>query len=571
MPKIEANEKLFFDLIETKFDYDELERQLTYAKAELDELPTEHEPEKRTIKIELNDTNRPDLWSTAGLARLLRVHSGERSTTESYDCFLSTKMKSRESSNRVVKVDASLQHIRPFMSAFVISGKPISNEMLIDIIQTQEKLCTNFGRKRKSFSMGVYRVKSIEWPVYYTTADPSEKFVPLGNTEQMTLNDILKKHPKGIEYANLLKNFERYPILKDASNKILSFPPIINSADLGAVQVGDENLMVEFTGIDMDSLLLATNIVACNFADAGYEILPVTIVHEYETGYGTTLTTPYYFQSPTRTNLQEINKLLGTQLSLTEVQNALKKMDCRMNVAADTVTVLPSPYRNDFLHAVDIIEDVMMGIGVENFEPESPKDFSVGRLLPSTLLGRKIKSLMVGLGFQEMIMNYLGSKKDLIENMRFDKNGIIEIANPMSENYSIVRSSVLPSLFMAERESGTAVYPHKIFEYGKVAYAQPEKNTGTETADCLGFLQVSEGSNYNEAASVVSSLLYFLNIDYKVIEGDKPFYITGRQASILVDGKEVGHFGEVHPAVLENWEIQNPAIACEINFSKIVK
>lgn len=168
-------------------------------------------------------------------------------------------------------------------------------------------------------------------------------------------------------------------------------------------------------------------------------------------------------------------------------------------------------------------------------------------------------------------MNYLGSKKDLIENMRFDKNGIIEIANPMSENYSIVRSSVLPSLFMAERESGTAVYPHKIFEYGKVAYAQPEKNTGTETADCLGFLQVSEGSNYNEAASVVSSLLYFLNIDYKVIEGDKPFYITGRQASILVDGKEVGHFGEVHPAVLENWEIQNPAIACEINFSKIVK
>lgn len=571
MPKIEVNEKLFFDLIETKFDYDELERQLTYAKAELDELPTEHEPEKRTIKIELNDTNRPDLWSTAGLARLLRVHSGERPTTESYDCFLSTKMKSRESSNRVVKVDASLQHIRPFMSAFVISGKPISNEMLIDIIQTQEKLCTNFGRKRKSFSMGVYRVKSIEWPVYYTTADPSEKFVPLGNTEQMTLNDILKKHPKGIEYANLLKNFERYPILKDASNKILSFPPIINSADLGAVQVGDENLMVEFTGIDMDSLLLATNIVACNFADAGYEILPVTIVHEYETGYGTTLTTPYYFQSPTRTNLQEINKLLGMQLSLTEVQNALKKMDCRMNVAADTVTVLPSPYRNDFLHAVDIIEDVMMGIGVENFEPESPKDFSVGRLLPSTLLGRKIKSLMVGLGFQEMIMNYLGSKKDLIENMRFDKNGIIEIANPMSENYSIVRSSVLPSLFMAERESGTAVYPHKIFEYGKVAYAQPEKNTGTETADCLGFLQVSEGSNYNEAASVVSSLLYFLNIDYKVIEGDKPFYITGRQASILVDGKEVGHFGEVHPAVLENWEIQNPAIACEINFSKIVK
>lgn len=65
MPKIEVNEQLFFKLLEKKYNYDDLEKVLTYAKAELDEKPDTSKPEsERVIKIELNDTNRPDLWST---------------------------------------------------------------------------------------------------------------------------------------------------------------------------------------------------------------------------------------------------------------------------------------------------------------------------------------------------------------------------------------------------------------------------------------------------------------------------------------------------------------------------
>ncbi|MEL3908199.1 MAG: phenylalanine--tRNA ligase subunit beta [Treponemataceae bacterium] len=568
MPKIEVNENIFFDLVEERYDYERLEKELAFAKAELDELPDENETENRIIKIELNDTNRPDLWSTAGLARLLRVHRTGRMNTMSYDDFMSTKAKTREVDGRVVKVDKSLEKIRPFMTAFVISGKPINEEFLADIIQTQEKLCTGFGRKRKSFSMGVYRVKSVDWPIYYTTAKPTESFIPLGQSSPMTLKEILEKHPKGIEYADILKDFDSYPILKDSSGKVLSFPPIINSADIGAVQVGDSDLLVEFTGVNIEALLLATNIVACDFADAGYKILPVTNMHEYETSYGSTITSPYYFQTPTRTTLEAINKLLGTNLSLSEVQAALKKMDCKIDIAENTIIAHPSPYRNDFLHEVDIIEDVMMGLGVETFEPETPKDFTVGRLLPITKIGRKLKSVMVGLGFQEMIMNYLGSKKNFVENMLYKKNDIIEIANPMSESYNVLRHSVLPSLFIAESVSGTAIYPHKIFEFGKVARINPETAEGTETTDNLGFLLVSQDANYNEAASIVATLFYFLGLEYKVKESDLPLYIKGRQAEVSVNGLNIGHFGEVAPEILTNWQMQNPAVACEINIRK---
>ena len=205
MPKIEVNEKLFFNLLGTKYDYAKLENRLESGKAELDEKPDESlPPDQRVIKIELNDTNRPDLWSTAGIARCLRIHDGGKRAD--YSAFLSTKDKTCDFGNRVVNVDANIKDIRPFMTAFVISGKPIDEPMLLDIIQTQEKLCWNYGRKRRSISMGVYRSANISWPVKYQAVDPDKtSFVPLGCEEKMTCRQILSDHPKGKEYGWILK------------------------------------------------------------------------------------------------------------------------------------------------------------------------------------------------------------------------------------------------------------------------------------------------------------------------------------------------------------------------------
>ncbi len=186
MPKIEVNEKLFFNLIGQKYDYDTLEKKLTCGKAELDEKPDTSLPEdKRTIKIELNDTNRPDLWSTNGVARQIRLHNGNKHAD--YSSFMSSKNAVKDCGGRTVTVDPELKNIRPYMVAFVISGKAIDEPMLLDIIQTQEKLAWNFGRKRKSISMGVYRVSQIAFPVHYKAVDPDKtSFIPLQCTEPMT-------------------------------------------------------------------------------------------------------------------------------------------------------------------------------------------------------------------------------------------------------------------------------------------------------------------------------------------------------------------------------------------------
>jgi len=573
MPKIEVNEQLFFNQIGKKYSYDELERKLTCGKAELDEKPDTSLPEdKRVIKIELNDTNRPDLWSTNGVARQIRLHNGGK--TVDYMKLMSNHGNNNYE-NRVVEVDAALKDVRPYMVAFMIAGKPIDEPMLLDIIQTQEKLCWNFGRKRKSISMGVYRIDQIKFPVKYHAVDPDKtSFVPLQCESPMTCRQILTDHPKGKDFGWILADCKKFPLLSDANNEVLSMAPIINSATLGAVQVGDKDLMVELTGDNIENLILSANIVACDFADEGYEIKPILVKHPYDTGLGKDIMVPFYYQPTTKATLSHINKLLGSSFTEKEVIEALNRMgnSVTSEKKGDDVefTLAPPPYRNDFLHEVDVIEDVMIGRDLETFNPEKPNDFTIGRLLPITQFSRKTKNILVGLGYQEMIFNYVGSRQDYIEKMNIDGSDVIEIANPMSENYQFIRSSIISSLLKAESVSANAIFPHKIFEIGKVAYICDEENTGTRTRQSLGFLTAANNANFNSAASELSALLYYLDHKYEVKESSDPRFIPGRQAAIMVNGKKVGVFGEVHPSVLENWAITVPCVAGELDLEELL-
>jgi len=557
MPKIEVSKDSFLKLLGKQYNIDELEHLLTFAKAELDLSPLEFQ-NSEILKIELNDTNRPDLWTENGLARLLNVLKDKQKSKKSiYDSFLLPKSVVKE---HVIKVSSSVKKVRPYIAGFLVKGKKITSEELNNIIQTQEKLCTNYGKKRQTLAMGIYRASLISWPISYTIEAPSFEFVPLGFEKTATLKEILKTHQKGIEYAHVLKDFKKYPILKDANDEVLSFPPIINSAKIGAVEEGDDFLFVEFTGTQLSNVLLSCNIVACDFSDSGWEVLPVIVEDT------TKLMTPVYFQEPCNVKVSYINKLLGSSFSMKEIILALEKMDSNVKILdKDTIQVFIAPYRNDYLHPVDVVEDVMIASGVSSFEAISPNDFTIGRLLPQTILSRKIKKLLIGMGYEEFIFNYLGSARDYIEKMNISGESVLEIVNPISENYQFVRPSILPSLLSCESVSSTASYPHKIFELGKIAFISEDGENGSKTSNSLCFLTSEKEANYNQIASEVSALFYYLNLDYRVKETSDSRFILGRAATCFVGSKVVGVFGELNPSVLENWEITMPCVMAEFD------
>jgi phenylalanyl-tRNA synthetase beta chain len=563
MPKIEVFQDRFYSLCGKIFSTAELEDILPCAKGELDEVVAD----EGILKLELNDTNRPDLWSTAGLARQLKTYLG--GGLPRYE-FFSRPGSMRDFGGRDVRVDPALKDIRPYIAAFAVEGRPVDEASLKDIIQSQEKLCWNYGRRRRSIAMGVYRSDIMTYPVRYEAADPeTTRFKPLGGDRVMNLREINKEHPKGQEFGHIVEGFPKFPFLRDAKGGVLSFPPVINSDDIGAVEIGDTKLFIELTGTEINSLLLATSIVACDFADLGFTVLPVRILYPYDTPYGREMVTPFYFQKPQTVSLREAEKLLGEKFSPEEVKGCLRKMGCVAEVDKDRITLTPPEYRNDFLHGVDITEDIMIGRGMNSFLPVTPADFTVGRLTDAELYGRKATSLMVGLGFQEMIFNYLGSGKDYIEKMNIPGDDIIRISNPMSENFEYVRNSILPCLLQAESMSGNAVYPHAIFEVGKTARLDPADNYGSRTANYLGFLTAAPDAGFNEVNSRVAALLYYLTVEYSLVELEDPRFIPGRGARIMVGSREAGFFGELHPAVLENWNIQMPCTGGELDLDRL--
>ncbi len=565
MPKIDAPEKQFFALLGKEYTDDELELIFPVAKAELDG----HDRDGKVIKIELNDTNRPDLWSPAGVARAINTYISGK--IPSYD-FFSTKDESKDSQGRLIIDDPSAIGIRDYSIGFACRGVAVDDDLLRSLIQSQEKLCFNFGRKRKTIAMGIYRSELIKYPVHYAAVDPDKTaFVPLGMSEKLTLREINEKHPKGREYGYIVASYDKFPYLYDDNGDTLSYPPVINSARIGAVEIGDSEFFIEVSGPILDDLLLAVNILSCDMADMGFEILPVKVKFAKDTPYGREITAPYYFQKPQKASLGEIQKKLGLDLSEKECIEALRRMGVSSECKNGEIFIKVPEYRNDFLHSSDIAEDVMIGHGLDKFTPVMPSSFTVGRLSKEEEFSRKVKNIMVGLGFQEMMYNYLGSKKEYIDNMHIKGDEAVFILNPMSENYEVIRPSVLPCLLESEAVSGNAPYPHNIFEVGKITIKDDNDNSGTRTINSLGLFSSDVQRTYNDISAYIQTLMFFLNKEYTLEALEDPRFIKGRAAKIMYKGMKAGIFGETSPEVLASWGSGMPAVMAELDLDILLK
>ena len=572
MPTIEVRDELLAGLLGEIPADAELERLLSTAKAEIED----YDPATGVRRVELKDTSRPDLWSTAGLARHLRCYAGE--PAPDYP-FLARVDAPPATGEREVHVDPSVEEIRPGIAAFVASGPPVSEALLLELIQSQEKLCDSYGQRRRAIAMGLYRAGDITWPVRYRAAPPATRFVPLGFERELSLTEILDQHPKGREYGHIVRGLPAFPYLEDATGRTLSFPPIINSADLGNVVVGDRHFLVELTGPHLETLLLVASIAACDLADTGYEIFPVRIRYPYATSQGRDLVTPRYFQRDTTLELATAERLLGETITPADGQRLVERMGSRARIEGTSLVVTPPPYRNDFLHAVDIVEEIAIGRGLDTFEPVLPEEFTPGHLTPATHLGRAVRDLLVGLGYQEMIFNYLGAKRDYTERMNAPERQLVEVANPMTESYAVVRDSIIPNLLAAEATSQNAAYPHHMFEVGKVALRDAADPTGSRTVDACTQLVADGSAGFNDASGHLAALLFYLGAEHRLAELDDPRFIPGRAARVEVaraaapgDAREwvaIGVLGELHPAVLEQWAIGMPCAAVELDLSAV--
>ncbi|NGZ11635.1 MAG: phenylalanine--tRNA ligase subunit beta [Nitrospira sp. LK70] len=541
---------------------EQLEEWLMLVKGEL----KGHNIETGELRIELQDSNRPDLWCCEGIARQIRIK--QQGGLKPYSFFAQ-----EPKSPHYLIVKPGMEQVRPYVAACTAKGYRVTEKGLAQLIQTQEKLADIFGRKRKTVSIGIYQLRNITFPVTYELVKPDEvRFTPLGMEAAMTLSEILMVHPKGLEYGPILAVKSLLPILRDAKNQPLSFPPIINSREIGEVRVGDDELFVEVTGTDLLMVILSLNIFSTNLADRGATIEPVEIRYPTGTMLGKRVKTPQDFGKSKTIRIKAIEHALGQELGETVVRQALEAYGYGVSAKKGSVNAKLPPYRHDMMHTMDIVEDVAMSRGYAEFTPVMPVQFTVGGLSGIEQVSDRSRELMVGLGFQEIISNILGSPDQYSKFMRLDGTEwgrTVEVDNVMSLSFSCLRQWMLPSLLRIEAASSRAFYPHRLFEAGDVAIPDSTHELGSRTETVLGAVIAHATTHFSEIHSSLDVLFYYLGEEYSLEPVQHPSFLEGRAGCIVVSGKPVGVIGEVHPEVLERWQIAMPVVAFDVNLSQL--
>jgi phenylalanyl-tRNA synthetase beta chain len=491
--------------------------------------------------------DRPDLYSVEGAARALRTFLGLQSGLTVYEV---------GRSDIVLTLEESIKAVRPYMVAGVIEDITITDELIRSLMELQEKLHLTMGRKRSKVSIGIHDLDKVTPPFTYKAVDPdSVSFVPLAKTESMSLREILERHEKGVDYAFILEGKDLYPLLVDSNGEVLSFPPIINGV-LTTVTTETRNVFLDVTGTDLNAISGALNIVATAMAERGGKIRTVTVKGTQD------MVTPNLAPRKWTVSAAEANSLLGTKLDGAGMAAALGKMGFDAAAKGSELEVLAPAWRLDLIHPVDIIEDVAKGYGYEMFGRELPSQQTFGSELLSTKASDVARQLMVGYGYLEATTLTLSSEEDQFDRMRLPRGEVVEVLNPISEDHTCLRVSLLPSLMAVLRRNKHRDLPQRLFEVGDVLL-------DTRRRKHLAGVSISARASFTEVKSLVESVMRDLSVKHAIRASSAGTYIEGRGAEVVVGDKVIGTFGEMHPQVITGFELGYPIAAFELDLEAV--
>lgn len=527
--------------------------------------------------------NRPDLFSVEGVARAYCRFSGLR------DDDMLRRYRISKSSGMRLEVDPGLEEIRPVIGAAYIKGVKIDDEALISIMNLQEKIHITVGRKRRKVAIGIHDAGPLKPPFRYWAAEPHEvSFVPLQKDMEWDLERILKEHEKGTAYAWVLEGMKKYPIITDSRGQVLSFPPIING-ELTRVSEETKDIFVDCTGWDKKAVMLAVNIVCSQLMDRGGKLESVEVVYPdrpYFSDMGlVTEDWPRYSWEERSIDLKWAGQWLGNNLDRDDIKASLKKMEYEdIRMEKDKVKCLVPPWRNDILHPADIAEDIAIGYGFQRFPGESSNSVTTGSERRLSTVSRYARNTFIGLGFLEVKTLALSNQEAQFELMGREEMAHIKLTNPITIEHTMARLSAIPTLMSLLRSNRHRDLPQRLFEVADVM-------VGNHNMNLLSGVSEDNKASFTEVKGYVQRLLQDLGIAFVLEPADLGHYINGRAAAVMLEAADdslkdrrkpfpeleggkmipLGHFGEVHPRLIESNELTTPVSAFELDMDLMIE
>ncbi|MFC7214398.1 phenylalanine--tRNA ligase subunit beta [Saliphagus sp. GCM10025334] len=563
-------------------------------KSDLFGLGLEYEGRTDEGEFELEFApDRLDRLSVEGVARSLRYQYGDARgvyvpTTNAHDW--------------TIVVDDSVPDERPYVTGAVIRDVDLDEAALESLIQLQEKLHATMGRKRAKGAIGIHDMTMLKGSaategnptIEYVGVEPDEdRFVPLDSDRELTPADVLEEHQTGKTYADLVSEYERYPAIYDDLG-LFSFPPVINGRRT-EVSTDSRDLFVEMTGTDQWTIDRMLNIVCYALSARGATVEEVAVEYPDQR-----VVRPDFSTKTKTVPHARIESILGIDLEPEQVIDLAERSGLEAerpdrsetagavldgNDGGDedgedplTYEVTIPPYRVDVLHPLDVIDDLGRAYGFNDLEPRYPDVGTIGGRHERSRLENAARTRLVGLGFQDLLNFHMISEVENFDRMGLapddDAYGAGEsatIKGPYSEDYTMLRTWVTPSLLMVLENNTHRRYPQDLAEIGFAARVDDAENTGVGEGWYVGAVLARHDAAYEDAKSRLQALVRSFGGDLETPPTEHPSYIPGRTAAVVIDGEEVGVIGELHPEVLVEHDLEVPVAGFEFDLEVLAE
>ncbi len=498
----------------------------------------------QSLEVEVT-AERPDLLSAEGFTRAINIYNGlSRSVPEQL-----------MPSGRRVLVEPEVLPLRPHIAALVVRGADLGGGGLEVLVQFQEKITQTFGRHRKKIAIGVYDLDQIAGDLTYSALPLDDlTFVPLHSSQPMTARQILQSHPAGQAYGSALPQSTLAPVLQDAEGRVLSLPPIINAAGVGEVTAHSHNLLIDVTGILAKSVFETANILAHNFLDTGSEVQTVEIITPNES-----FITPSLSRRLVAFSAKYLNEIMGTAIPKTGLGQILACMD--LEVSGTDLVHVPT-YRTDIFSQVDIAGDLLVALGIDSLQAEPlAVKFHLGEAAPLRQAMFRVSDLAQRMELME-VKSFVLTDPDILDWFVVP---YLRAGNAKSRTFSATRTTLQAGLLDILARNISAPKPINIYETGEVLRFTPAGDI--RESQCWGFASLDARASFTTAKAYMQTMLKALRLSCELAICEAPYYISGRAATVLVQGKPVGEFGEIHPRVLEHFSFPEPICTGELDCS----
>ncbi|AFN82852.1 phenylalanyl-tRNA synthetase subunit beta [Encephalitozoon romaleae SJ-2008] len=549
MPTLVAEKQRIKDLLQMELDDSQFERTLFDFGLELDGV-TEEEG-KAVYRIDI-PANRYDLLCTEGLCYALKAFL----SIEKYE-----DIEVKEGEIIVYKAGGEE---RPCIACAVVKGVDLLSEGAYkSFIDYQDKLHLTIGRNRTLVSMGTHDLDKIQGPVFYKSEVPDKIiFKPLNGDKEMSAQELGTFFPPGSKigkYMKLNEKNEKYPYFSDSKGTVLSLPPVINS-DATKISPETKNIFIDITGTDFHRVNTSLKLLLACFRGKRIESV------EIRDGDKRTRTPVMYNHSYT-IGLEEINKKLGLDISLEVARGYMEKMmHCASVVNENTLRVKVHDVRSDVIHKCDLIEDVAVAHGFNNFKRELPSLFTVGSEVPLNRFSDKLRVEVSMMGFDEALtLTLLSHEENIIDADR----GVV-LMNPKSAGYEMCRTSLIPGLMKTVASNLHMKIPFRLFEISDIVLLDKENECGARNSRRLAILYSGHSPCLEEIQGSLSLLLEKCGMQPSYSPYDDPVrYLKNQGALVIVRNIVIGSIGVCNPEICRTFKVPYAASFLEIDIEKL--